>query len=199
MRRYLYVLMLLGLSLALVAGCGSGDDKKMTLDEVTPETTTLHPALAPDAPAEENAEETADTSEAPAPTAAPTTTPEAASERGDADKDDAPSSDSAVFMSFEITGKGEMDLVVQNNGEGDISTGRGFILEKQTDDGWETIELGLAFTQDLIVIGPDEEHEFKYQLPEDFTFESGTTYRVVKYVSNADGDELTLAAPFDVE
>ncbi len=199
MRRSLYLIAGLILSLALVmAGCGSKDDKKMTLDEVTPATTTQHPALAPDTDADPPPErEAAETPAATAAPAAPTAAPETTSE--DKDKDKAPQGDSAVFMSFEITGEGEMDLVVQNNGEEDISTGRGFILEKQAGDAWETIELGLAFTQDMVVIGPDEEHAFTYRLPDDFSFESGTTYRVVKYVSLANGDELTLAASFDVE
>ncbi len=193
MRKYMYTLIILLLSLSLVVGCAT-DDKKKDLDEVTPpaqEAPAENPAAPPaaepnvtEAPAEDPVTPPADDSAKTEPTDNPAT----------------PDPNASVAMTVDITGKGEMTVVVLNNSDVDVSTAQGFVLEKQVgEDDWEIVDLGLAFTEDIVVIAPKEKHEFKYQLPEDFSFEADTTYRVVKHVSDADGTELTLAAPFDVK
>lgn len=91
-----------------------------------------------------------------------------------------------LFDEEETISEGDSFQVALDNQTDDmIETGRSYIVEFFDDGEWEEIVLPLAFTDDLVVVEPDDSFIFEvHLLPEDEEgtveeYESGS-YRIVK-------------------
>lgn len=120
-----------------------------------------------------------------------------------------------VHMSFSeeeatLTQGDSIEVVLENDTDEPLSMGRQYYVEySENEDTWTLVEIPLAFTADIVIVEPGDEHQFEMLLipegeledenmPE---YESGQ-YRIRKEFSIGDdaaADGYEISVEFDLE
>lgn len=79
-------------------------------------------------------------------------------------------------------------VTIKNHLQTEIRAVNDFRMEKKTDNGWEEVEMNMAFYDCLYQILPEEEKSIVYDLSEQIPLEQPAHYRIIKNVYDGELD-----------
>ncbi len=79
-------------------------------------------------------------------------------------------------------------VTIKNHLQTEIRAVNDFRMEEKTDNGWEEVEMNMAFYDCLYQILPEEEQSIVYDLSEQIPLEQPAYYRIIKNVYDGELD-----------
>ncbi len=91
------------------------------------------------------------------------------------------------------------NFTLENNSDGEISYGVGYVLEMKKDGEWHQINVELAFTMQAFGLGASQAEGFNISWENGYGKLASGEYRLLKDVVLENGESITISAEFEIK